>query len=83
VKLFKRVKIARDAIQRELEAEAVDKAKKLLSTDDLTVGMVEKFLRACPYDTEIAIYPASGGSVRIYRTSNRSQEAELPRGKEW
>ena len=83
VKLFRRVKVAREAIRKELDAEALEKARKILSSDDLTAGLIEKFLRACPYDTEIAIYPASGGSIRIYRTSYRSQEAELPRGKEW
>jgi len=81
--MFRRWKVAKKAVEQALDAEAIEKARRVLASDDLTVGLIEKFLLACPMDTEVAIYPASGGQIRIYRSGNRSREAELPRGKEW
>ena len=83
MKLFSKYRIARDAINKELEAEAIEKARSIIQAGDLSVALVEKFIKSCPSDTEVAIYPAGGGRIVITRRSNLSPTAELPRGTEW
>jgi len=65
-------RIAREAVEKAKEQERIDETKKLIEAGELNPQMVRKFMESIPYETEVRIYPAQGGTIVITRNTSRN-----------
>lgn len=65
-------RIAREAVEKAKEQERIDQTKQLIEAGELNPQMVRKFMESIPYDAEVRIYPAQGGTIVITRNTSRT-----------
>lgn len=75
---FEKRRIAKEAIRKASEAEAVDRARKLIEAGELNQELIQKFLNALPHDVEVRIYPAGGGQITLTRQRTVTEETFRP-----
>lgn len=65
--LFRKWRIAKEAIRAQAERDSAERAKKLIEAGELNVELIQKFIESIPFDVEVRVYPAGGGQITITR----------------